>query len=115
MDIYDRIEELCGSPEFQDEIIAMLTEMCEVDTTPNADVSVMRKSETAVFEVIEREIASLTSLAGKTERKAVNPAIQDHPAFSLLHFTKTKERPEGLSAEEVYDGRYNLLYSFDGE
>lgn len=115
MDVYSRIDELCESSEFQDDIIAMLTKICEIDTTPNADVSVMRKSETAVFEIIEKYIDSLSSLAGKTERKPVNPAIKDHPAFSLLHFTKTKERPEGLSAEETYEGRFNLLFTRDGE
>ncbi|NOY74680.1 MAG: M20/M25/M40 family metallo-hydrolase [Kiritimatiellaeota bacterium] len=115
MDIYGRMEEICSDSEFQEEIIAFLTEICEIDTTPNADVSVMREKETAVFEILEKRLLALTSIGGTTERKPVNPAIKDHPAFSLLHFTKTKERPEGLSAEEVYDGRFNLLFTLDGE
>jgi acetylornithine deacetylase/succinyl-diaminopimelate desuccinylase-like protein len=114
MDIYGRIEEICSDSEFQEDIISMLTEICEIDTTPNVDVSVMREKETAVFEILEKRLSALNSIGGKTEREPVNPEIQNHPAFSLLHFTKTKERPEGLSAEEVYDGRFNLLYKFDG-
>ena len=115
MNVYERIDELCGSSEFQDEIIDMLTAICEIDTTPNADVSIMREKETSIFEILERQLGSLSAMGGRIERSPVNPEIKNHPAFSLLHFTKTKERPEGLTAEEVYDGRFNLLYKFDGE
>ncbi len=46
--------------------------------------------------------------------KKISPAIKDHPAFSKLHFTKTESCPDGLSAEEVYGDRHNLLYFIDG-
>ena len=48
------------------------------------------------------------------ERRPINPAIQHHPHYSLLHLTKTAERPDGLSPEEAYAGRSNLVYVVPG-
>ena len=74
----------------------------------------MRRAEGAVFTVLERELARLAFPHGRVERRAINPAIRDHPHFSLLHQTKTSERPEGLTAEEAYAGRSNLVYCVPG-
>ena len=86
-----------------------LVALCEIDTTPNADVAAMRDAEAACFDVIERALADCALDGLRTERHAIDPAIADHEHFSLLHFTRTPERPDGLSAEETYAGRSNLL------
>src|SRR5262249_19686204 len=46
----------------------------------------------------------------KAERRLIDPSIQNHPNYSLLHFTKTPQLPQGLSAEATYASRSNLLY-----
>jgi acetylornithine deacetylase/succinyl-diaminopimelate desuccinylase-like protein len=88
----------------------LLVELCRIDTTPNPDVSVMRKAEDRCFQILERELKTLSFANGRMERRPINPAIQSHPFYSLPHFTKTQARPAGLSAKETYAGRSNLLY-----
>lgn len=75
----------------------------------------MRKAENESFEILERELRTLSFDGGRFERRAINVAIQSHPNYSLPHFTKTPKRPAGLSAKETYDGRSNLVYIAPGE
>lgn len=69
----------------------------------------MQAAEERCFQILERELSGLTFTGARLERRPINPAIQSHPNYSLLHFTKTPQRPEGLSAEETYADRFNLL------
>lgn len=92
----------------------LLLDLCRIDTTPNPDVAVMRESENRSFEILERELGTLSFAGAHPERRAINIAIQSHSNYSLLHFTKTTERPEGLSAKEAYAGRSNLIYIAPG-
>jgi acetylornithine deacetylase/succinyl-diaminopimelate desuccinylase-like protein len=92
----------------------LLVKVCEANTTPNSNVAVMRAAEDDCFRILERELAGLSFAGARTERRAVNPAIKDHQHYSLLHFTKTPQRPDGLSPEETYAGRSNLLYIVPG-
>jgi acetylornithine deacetylase/succinyl-diaminopimelate desuccinylase-like protein len=111
-EIQQRIRARCLEPAFQDELIGLLLDMCAVDTTPNADVSVMRDQEQRVFDQIR---AYLASPRCRLEHRPISPEIAQHPAFSLLHFTKTPENPEGLSPDEAYRGRGNLLAVMDAD
>jgi acetylornithine deacetylase/succinyl-diaminopimelate desuccinylase-like protein len=115
MNILEEIKKRINCTDFQEEAMGFLTEICKIDTTPNVDVSVMGTREAEVFDLINNELAKMTSLNGKTEKFPVDPAIKNHSSFSQLHFTKTSECPEGLTAEEVYKERYNLLYLMDNE
>ena len=115
MSLLNKIEAICGESEFRQEMETLLTEMCEVDTTPNSDVAVMREAEAVVFDQLRKHLDGLTFARTSLIEKAIPPSIQDHPAFSKLHFTKTEDRPEGLPAEEVYRDRHNLLLLVDGE
>ena len=74
----------------------------------------MRDSEAHCFQIIERELSGLSFDGGSWQRRLINPAIQNHAHYSLLHFTKTPERPSGLSARETYAGRSNLVYVAPG-
>jgi acetylornithine deacetylase/succinyl-diaminopimelate desuccinylase-like protein len=74
----------------------------------------MRDAEAACFQILEHELAAFNFPGARIERRPINPAIQTHPAYSLLHFTKTAQRLEGLSAEETYAQRCNLLYIVPG-
>ncbi len=103
------------SEEFRRWLVELLVEICKVDTTPSPDVARMREAESAVFDVLQRELERFPFERARCERRPVNPSIAAHPAFSKLHFTKTPERPEGLSPEETYAGRSNLLFLVDGE
>jgi acetylornithine deacetylase/succinyl-diaminopimelate desuccinylase-like protein len=74
----------------------------------------MQAAEDGCFRILERELASLSFAGARLERRPMNPAIQGHPNYSLLHFTKTPQRPHGLSPEETYANRSNLLYLVPG-
>jgi acetylornithine deacetylase/succinyl-diaminopimelate desuccinylase-like protein len=102
------------TPEMRRYVTELLLEVCAVDTTPDADVARMRHAEDRVFRILERELDTVPFPAARRERRPLNPAIQTHPAFSLLHFTKTRERPAGLPPETVYADRTNLLYRVPG-
>lgn len=102
------------TPEFQRWLRERLVELCRVNTTPNPNVKVMRAAEDACFRILERELGALRFEGARLERRPINPAIQQHRHFSLLHYTKTADRPQGLTPEEAYAGRCNLLYVIPG-
>ena len=112
--LVEQIFTLTRTPEFEQYLKNLIVELCLFNTTPNPDVAVMRNAEDGCFRILERELAALDFAGARSERRPVNPAIQSHPNYSLLHFTKTKERPQGLSPEETYAGRTNLLYFIPG-
>jgi acetylornithine deacetylase/succinyl-diaminopimelate desuccinylase-like protein len=97
------------TPGFQHYLRDLLVELCKIDTTPNADVSLMQAAEDGCFRILERELSGLGFPGARLERRPVNPAIQTHPNYSLLHFTRTPERPQGLSPEDTYANRSNLV------
>jgi acetylornithine deacetylase/succinyl-diaminopimelate desuccinylase-like protein len=92
----------------------LLFDLCRIDTTPSSDVDVMRQAESECFDVLERELVPLSFPGAYAERRLINPEISRHPTFTKLHFTRTPERPDGLSPEEAYAGRDNLLYLVPG-
>ena len=104
-----------ATPETTEYVRRLLLEICAIDTTPFADVGRMRDAEATVFAILERELDGIGFAGARRERRLVNPAIASHPAYSQLHFTKTAERPQGLSPEEVYAERGNLLYFVPGK
>lgn len=110
----ERIVAKVQNPAFREYVTRLLVEICRIDTSPFPDVSRMRDAEERVFSIIERELASLSFSGARSERRPIDPRIAAHPAFSQLHFTKTEERPEGLTPEETYAGRANLLYFVPG-
>jgi acetylornithine deacetylase/succinyl-diaminopimelate desuccinylase-like protein len=85
----------------------LLTRLVAVDTTPNPDPSVMRENEARCFRIIKDELAKLE---GEGRFHPVRSSIQNHPSYSLLHFTKTAERPQGLGFKETYEGRHNFVF-----
>ena len=74
----------------------------------------MQAAEDGCFRILERELGNLGFPLARLERRPVNPSIQGHPNYSLLHFTRTPQRPQGLSPEETYSGRSNLVYVVRG-
>ncbi len=88
----------------------LLLELCRIDTTPRSDPARMKTAEDACFKILERELGNLRFPAARTDRRPIDPAIQNHPSYSLLHFTRTTDRPQGLSAEKCYADRSNLVY-----
>lgn len=102
------------SAAFKTYLRDLLVELCRIDTTPNPDVSRMRAAEDACFRILERELKQLDLPNARLERRRVNPAIKSHPHYSLLHFTKSAKRPRGLTPEQVYAQRSNLLYFVPG-
>lgn len=74
----------------------------------------MRAAEDRCFHILERELTALPFTGAFWERRPVDPGIQTHANYSLLHSTKTPARPQGLSPEETYMGRSNLVYVAPG-
>lgn len=109
-DLTEQILAASRSPELRRVVTDLLLRLCAVDTTPYADIERMRAAEDAVFRMLESELDAIPFPGARRERRPINPAIRRHPAFSLLHFTKTTERPGGLPPEAVYANRSNLLY-----
>lgn len=115
--IQENIRSRLDAPAFRESILEFLTALCAVDTTPSPDIARMRRQEARAFELIESFLAEAPVPPGAafaTERRPIDIGMAGHPAFSKLHFTKTPERPRGLSAEETYAGRANLLAFLDG-
>ena len=102
------------TPAFRRYLRDLLVELCRIDTTPNPKVKRMQAAEDGCFRILERELGGLGFPGARLERRPISPAIQAHPNYSLLHFTKTPQRPEGLTPEETYTGRSNLLYLIPG-
>ncbi|HYG35836.1 MAG TPA: hypothetical protein VEC99_13680, partial [Clostridia bacterium] len=102
------------TPGFRSYLESLLIQLCQIDTTPKSDVAKMREAEDECFRILERELKGIEFAGARLERRPINPIIQKHPNYSLLHFTKTPARPEGLSAEETYAGRSNLLLIIPG-
>ncbi len=110
-----QIAAMANTPEFRTELTNLLVEMVTIDTTVQADVKRLAANEHAVFDLIESQLKPLNLPAATFERRAINPAIDQHPFFSQLYYTKSKAQPQGLSAAECYAGRANLLVMVDGE
>lgn len=104
-----------ADPSFRQEMVDLLTTIIEIDTTPNGNVKQFAENEHAVFDKLEASIGSYGVDGLTFERRPMNPAIEDHPFFSQLYYTKTKENPAGLSAAECYAGRANLMVYVDGD
>jgi acetylornithine deacetylase/succinyl-diaminopimelate desuccinylase-like protein len=111
----ETIVALARSQKTSEFIQKLLVELCRIDTTPKPDVSVMRAAENRCFQILERELGGLSFADGRLERRPIDPGIQSHPYYSLPHFTKTPQRPAGLSAEKTYAGRANLVYLAPGQ
>jgi acetylornithine deacetylase/succinyl-diaminopimelate desuccinylase-like protein len=92
----------------------LVVELCRFDTTPKPDVARMRSAEDGCFRVLERELSAMSFDSAQLKRWPINPAIQALESYSQLHFTKSRQRPEGLTAEEAYAGRSNLLFIIPG-
>jgi acetylornithine deacetylase/succinyl-diaminopimelate desuccinylase-like protein len=112
--VHAKIRAAVRAPDFQKYVQQLLLELCRVDTTPNPDITRMQAAETRCFQILERELDQLIFANARRERRPINPAIRQHPHYSLLHFTKTASRPQGLSPETTYAGRSNLIYIAPG-
>lgn len=99
---------------FRKYLESLIIELCKVDSTPSTDVRRMARAEDACFRILERELSGFRFPGARLERRAINPGIQTHLAFSLLHFTRSADRPAGLSPEEAYANRCNLIFHLPG-
>lgn len=112
--IIEQIRASTSAPAFGRFVKSLLIELCQIDTTPKPEIALMRAAEEKCFRVIERELPKLGFPGALIGRRPINPAIERNPNYSLLHFTKTARRPEGLSPQEVYAGRNNLIFQIPG-
>ncbi|NOY80637.1 MAG: M20/M25/M40 family metallo-hydrolase [Kiritimatiellaeota bacterium] len=90
----------------------LLVELCSVDTTPGPNIDDLAEREKAVYDIIRREMAGAPSAS--LECRPVSAEITRSPHFSKLYYTQSPEHPEGLSVEDAYRGRGNLLCALPG-
>jgi hypothetical protein len=91
----NKVKELCFDANFREEILSFLEDICKVDTTPNADVSVMRKSEAEVFDILKKHLNELELPNAKLEEKMINPAIDQNPDFHCYILQKQMNALKG--------------------
>ncbi|MHB1157519.1 MAG: M20/M25/M40 family metallo-hydrolase [Phycisphaerales bacterium] len=104
------------SPAFRDETVALLLDLCRIDTTTRPDVSVMAQREAACFKLIQQALTDAAAiLNGQFVRQAINPKIADHPFYSKPAYTIAPPSNTLLSAEQTYGNRANLLFLADAE
>ncbi len=108
----DFIESKFMTGHFTEETVSLLFQLCAINTTPDTDPAVMRNNEEKVFKKILEE---LNGINGSGKFLPIDPGIEKHPAFSLLHFTKTETNPQGLGFDKVYEGRHNFVFSMSPE
>lgn len=111
----DSIARTAASEEFRRYLTDILVEICGIDTIPRADIAATANAESAVFEVFEREVARCGLPGASCRRVPMNPSIAGHPFFSQPYYTRTPDNPAGLSVEQCYAGRANLLLLVDGD
>jgi len=102
------------SESFRRHLVDLLTEVCRIDTTPQADIALSAKAERQVFGIVLREFERCRLPQAHAQFVPVDPAIEQHPFFSRLYYTITPERPGGLSVRDCYRDRANLLLMVDG-
>ncbi|MEM2885617.1 MAG: M20/M25/M40 family metallo-hydrolase, partial [Thermoproteota archaeon] len=105
------------SAEFFEWAQRLLVELLSVDNTPKPDVDAMRRNEDEAFKIIESEIrGSCSYLRPELRRVPIDAeAIAKHPYVTPPHYTKTGERPSGLSIKEAYENRGNLVVILKGD
>ncbi len=114
-DILAVIQAEAAKPEFYEYARNVLVELCKVDNTPNSDVAVMKENEDQAYGIIRREVAAIMGDAVQVEFRPILAKIKDHLFYTQPHYTKTADRPEGLSVEETYAGRGNLIATLHGK
>ena len=103
-----------GRQEFYDHAQQLLLELAQIDNSPSSDVAAMAENEGAAYERIRREMAETMGDAIQVEFAGITPKIAEHHFFTPPHYTKTPDRPQGLSVGDAYAGRGNLLCTLPG-
>ena len=108
------IASMAGSEAFGRRLCDLLVDLCRIDTTPDADPAAMAQREGRTFDIVEEQFGGLNLPKTSTRRLPIDPQIAEHPFFSQLYYTNTQARPDGLTAEQAYAGRSNLILTVPG-
>ena len=109
------IAQAAASPAFAEYLTQLLVEICQIDTSIRSDVPGLRCAEGQVFDILAKHLADYDLQGASTSRVPINPKIGDHPFFSQLYYTRSDKHPEGLTVEQTYKDRTNLIYAVDGD
>jgi acetylornithine deacetylase/succinyl-diaminopimelate desuccinylase-like protein len=96
-------------------VARFLLDLLAVETIPGPDVERVRANEQRVFDRIAQEVERVRGSREGLERVPIDPCIQCDLYFTPAHYTKTVERPKGLSTAETYRGRANLVLRVPGQ
>ncbi|MGQ9513733.1 MAG: M20/M25/M40 family metallo-hydrolase [Thermoproteota archaeon] len=105
-----------GSEELSEWAQRLLMELLYIDNTPKPNMDLMRRNEEEAFKIIESEIKDLCkNLKPEVRRVPINvELIEKHLYITPPHYTKTDKIPFGLSIEETYRNRANMVITVDG-
>ncbi|MEW6360106.1 MAG: M20/M25/M40 family metallo-hydrolase [Planctomycetota bacterium] len=108
------IQKKAQSAELRKHAENLLVKLVGVDTTPRSDPRVTAGNEARVFNMIREEIKTILGEKADMQFLPIDPKITRSPHYTPPHYTKTPERPDGLTVEETYRNRGNLLVAIPG-
>ena len=113
-EILEALRRKAQSPELKRHAADLLTKLAGVDNTPRSDPAVLAGNEARVLNMVREEIRDILGEAPEPQFVPIDMGIVNSPHFTQPHYTKTPERPEGLSVEDTYGGRGDLLLTLRG-
>ena len=106
-EVVGEISEAAAAEEFTESIATLLTELIDIDTTPQADVAKAAAGEQECLKLIEAEFAHAWGDEARTEFLPIDPEIEKDEAYVPPRQTAADGAP--LAAEKAYKGRGNLI------
>ena len=113
MNTVERIRQYVSCEDFRSRLLEFLIEICEVDTSPTANLESLRHAEAQVFGSIVTRLQELTSLNGRIVKSPIPFSISSHPSFSNPYYAPALGGEALDVVRGVYQDRYNLLYLMD--
>ncbi len=110
------ISERAKSSDFREYMKNLLCELIDIDTTTSArSLHDIVAGEKRAFDILEKSLRQFTDSKFSFERVPINPAIENHPYYTLTYYTADETHPLGLSAADTYKNRFNLVVTFNSE
>jgi len=108
--IVDFIVRRAQSSDYRDFMVKLLCDLVDINTTTTGQpLSDIVSNERKAFDLLENTIRSFAGPDLTLERDPIDPDISDHPYYTRTYYTANEENPQGLSPEESYQDRFNLL------
>lgn len=109
------IREKAKSPDRKKHAQRLLVDLLGVDNSPRSDPKLLAGNEARLLNMVRAEVQDILGKSARVEFLPIDTRITQSPHYTPPHYTKTADRPEGLSVEETYRNRGNLLVTIPGK